>query len=380
MCHSCITPRATRPNARRIHANLDDLVYYSRIISWGVPMSANSPLDDVLRGVTSDLTEIGSAMVVDGILAEPLAATIRDILANTFIRLRAPEAERSNAVSARYPATSELAEIAVAEAGAGHHPAEPLMAAEVVFDVALPIVSCHLDLVDPLRIARTLHNEIWRRIPPGATAYVEFILSKLAGAHREERLAIARELHDRVAHRLALSLQRLELAAADPADAQKHLRLAESGLRESLIDVQDLAVALRPMVGNRRLEEEVLELIDKLPLEPEVNMFTSGSSQPLAESVSEELFAIIVEAVRNSRRHACADAIDVALRWEPALLVIEIRDDGTGFAVGSSAPSGLRNMSERAQAVGARLRIESIDSGTTVHIYMPLGHVTKADS
>lgn len=343
-------------------------------------MITDSTLDamteTVIASVARDLEAIGSSLVTGGALEDTLEATIRDILDKTVLRTFG-EGEPPAAISVRYAVTAEFKNIAVTEAEAHRHPAEPLMAAEVIFDVALPYLTRRIPEANPIRLARILHNEIWRRFPPGAIAYVEFILNKLAHAERQERLVISRELHDRVAHRMALALQRIELAKASPSDVEAHLKLAESEIRDSLLDVQDIAVALRPMVGNRSIESAVDDLAARLPASPNVLVRRTGDAQELLDSVAEELFIIVVEAVRNARRHAQGTQIVVSFEWASARLSISVEDDGDGFDVATSSPSGLHTMAERAQVIGARLTVSSNSGGTAVVVDMPLGRATR---
>jgi len=337
-------------------------------------MNELMPTDAVISAVAADLHSIGLTMVTNGILAPDLEETIRDILERTHARIESKHFNE-DPLSVRYAVTTDFADIATSEAQTERHPAEPLMAAEVVFDVALPLVAqAHKD-VSPILIAKVLHNEIWRRFPPGAIAYVEFILSRLARANREERGAIARELHDRVAHRLANALQQIQLAGQEFGGTD-NLNIAEDELRASLVDIQDLAIALRPMVEGKSIESAVDELIRRLPERPPIRLESHGVRRSLLASVNEELFAIVVEAVRNARRHANADEIVVRLRWTDAHLLLSITDDGGGFASGTASPSGLRSMKERAQIVGASFIVDSGAVGTSVDLVVPLGRVS----
>lgn len=343
-------------------------------------MLAESLLKEILDPVTADLAEIGTTLVVNGVLDEEFTATARDVIDRTLDRMGRDEAAHPEPISVRYAVTSDFENIAIAAAETERHPAEPLMAAELLFNAAIPVLARSLPEEQMVKLAQVLHNEIWRRFPPGAIAYVEFILSKLAKAHGDERLAVSRELHDRVGHRLMLALQQIELAEIDPCGISAHLAVALDEIQRSLEDVQDLALALRPMVGTRSLEAALQDLVARLPPTPEVSIESSGLARTLLESVAEEVFAIIIEALRNARRHSRAAAITIRLKWDGADLVVEVDDNGQGFEAAQSSPSGLRTMSERAQVIGARLSIQSGQSGTLVRIELPLGRTTRVAS
>lgn len=341
-------------------------------------MSATMPTEEVISGVAADLQSIGLTMVTGGVLSPTLETTIRDVLEQTRARIERNDLN-GDPLSVRYAVTADFANIATTEAESERHPAEPLMAAEVLFDVALPLVSSTYKDVSPLLIAKVLHNEIWRRFPPGAIAYVEIILARLARANREERGAIARDLHDRIGHRLANALQRIELEN-DAAGHAHNLDIAEQELRASLVDIQDLATALRPMALEKSIEAAVDELAQRLPERPLIRVTSIGPPKTLLASVKEELFAVVVEAVRNARRHARCNEVAVGFQWSDAQLALSIADDGIGFdETGLSAPSGLRSMKERAQIVGAGLDVESSSLGTSVTLLVPLGRVTAKE-
>ena len=94
----------------------------------------------------------------------------------------------------------------------------------------------------------------------------------------------------------------------------------------------------------------------------------------------EEVFWIVIEAVRNARRHATdATGIKIATMWSTSELHVHIEDDGPGFAniqIGNVS-TGLRSMKERAKVIGARVDIDTCRSGRRVALVLPLGRVRK---
>ena len=78
------------------------------------------------------------------------------------------------------------------------------------------------------------------------------------------------------------------------------------------------------------------------------------------------------EALHNALRHAGASGVTVSLTKTPRQVVLEVSDDGHGFA--ADAPSGglgLASMRERAASAGGRLTIRSTAKGTTVRMTVP---------
>ncbi len=97
-------------------------------------------------------------------------------------------------------------------------------------------------------------------------------------------------------------------------------------------------------------------------------------SEPLGRAGA-EILRIVQEALTNARRHSGASNIQVNLRMEEDDLVVEINDDGRGFALGASPGMGSRSMRERAMGIGGEVEIESAaGQGTRVRLRVPVPH------
>jgi signal transduction histidine kinase len=93
---------------------------------------------------------------------------------------------------------------------------------------------------------------------------------------------------------------------------------------------------------------------------------------PLA--VKEAIYRIAQEALHNAVKHAQPQTVEVMLEGGSEELVLQIRDDGTGFDTGGSFPGhlGLRTMRERAARLGGSLALESAPrSGTRICARIP---------
>jgi len=93
-----------------------------------------------------------------------------------------------------------------------------------------------------------------------------------------------------------------------------------------------------------------------------------GDTTPVGDSrVATELYRIAQEAVTNAVKHASASAITIAMRCDPGVVRLRVRDDGIGISGRKSDGLGLRIMMYRAVSVGATLVIEpAATGGTTV--------------
>jgi signal transduction histidine kinase len=205
----------------------------------------------------------------------------------------------------------------------------------------------------------------------------------------EERLRIARELHDVVAHHMSLiNVQAgvaLHLVDRRPEQAQTALRAIKDASREALVE-------LRALVGVLRDETEAAprapaSMLDSLDAVIErsayagltVRKLVEGEARRLPAAVELAAFRIVQEAITNVVRHAGARSADVRLRYGPDMLTVRVDDDGTaGPRVQVLDPgSGLRGMRERAVALGGTLTVSAAPSGgIRVEAAFPLGTET----
>jgi signal transduction histidine kinase/ligand-binding sensor domain-containing protein len=206
-------------------------------------------------------------------------------------------------------------------------------------------------------------------------------------ARVNERTRIARELHDTLLqsfHGLVLRFQAASnLLPTRPDDAKSRLdaaidqssqaiaegRDAVQGLRFSILETNDLAVALRI------LGEDLLGAT-KEPESPVFDVAVEGEPRPLRPLVRDEVYRISAEGLRNAFRHARAKRIEAEIRYGADEFRVRIRDDGKGVDAESAGTGarhfGLSGMRERAKVIDANLDVwSSLDSGTEVQLTMP---------
>jgi signal transduction histidine kinase len=189
-------------------------------------------------------------------------------------------------------------------------------------------------------------------------------LEQAQAVRHQERLAIARELHDVVAHHvtgIVVQAQAAQLVAdKQPDAAQRALeRIARAG--------GEALAAMRAMVGALRDESTGDELVptasindlrtmaelsaserDELP----VRLAIDEQSAALPEPVIASVHRIAREAVTNARRHSIgATNIDIDVRCEDGFVHLRVTNDG-GLASRSPGGFGIRGMAERAAAMG----------------------------
>ena len=198
----------------------------------------------------------------------------------------------------------------------------------------------------------------------------------------EERSLIARELHDSIAQSLAFlkiqtQLLRDAIARDNPAARERSMNELDRGVHECLADVRELLVHFRTRTQDEDIEEALRATLSKF--EYQTNMPTTltmtGQGLPLAPDVQIQVLHIVQEALSHVRKHAGAKSVALRVQRHPHWR-FEVWDDGRGFDPRSVPPDslhvGLGIMRERAQRIGATLRLDSPpDGGTCVSLELP---------
>jgi len=204
-----------------------------------------------------------------------------------------------------------------------------------------------------------------------------------------ERLLLARELHDALAHNVSLiSVQAstaLHLFDEDPERARSALAAIKAASHETLQELRATVGALRaddervptaPTAGLERLGELVAQSRD---VGLEVRLQRVGNVRQLPTQVELAVYRIVQEALTNVRRHSGASAAEVVIDYRPDELDIRVTDFGRGSApagvtVEHQPGHGLRGMRERALALGGTLHASpGAAGGFVVSARLPLG-------
>jgi signal transduction histidine kinase len=197
-------------------------------------------------------------------------------------------------------------------------------------------------------------------------------------AVNRERQRLSRELHDSVTQLLysisLLSSGWKKMAQdgrlADPAGSFQELEGISS---LALIEMRLLLHQLRPSVlqeaGLVGALKSRLEAVEQR-LNIETRFVVEGDLPPLSNSLEEQLYDIVQEALNNALRHAMATAVYINIRHEVGRLILMVQDNGIGFSPEEiSAGIGLQSMHERAEVISAELSIHSeVQKGTTVQV------------
>jgi signal transduction histidine kinase len=212
-------------------------------------------------------------------------------------------------------------------------------------------------LAEPLALA--IDNGLW------------FDRLRMLGAEGE-RDRLARDLHDRFAQGLAYVNLELDRLSRHPAPGPQLVELRQQ-VQGLLGDVRETLRQLRSRVGPTAgladlLGAEVPRFADRTGIAARLAVEPAGARLPV--TVEQELWRISQEALGNVERHAKAGTLEVAWTCDGRHGRLVVADDGAGFdpadlVLAGSATSGLTAMRERANAIGARLLVDSQPGGGT---------------
>jgi signal transduction histidine kinase len=202
-------------------------------------------------------------------------------------------------------------------------------------------------------------------------------------ASAAERARIARELHDAVAHGLAIVVIQAQAAAGAldkrPATARVALEAIEATGRDSLTEMRRLlgltrsdGADLAPLPGAADLPA----LVDRVRATGmPVPMRVTGELADLPAGIGRSVYRITQEALTNALKHAGpAATVDIEIRCGPEAAELTVADTGrgAGSAVDERRGSGLRGMRERVEMLDGVLTLgDRPDGGFGVHAYLP---------
>ncbi|GIM91718.1 two-component sensor histidine kinase [Paractinoplanes toevensis] len=190
----------------------------------------------------------------------------------------------------------------------------------------------------------------------------------------EERVEIARDLHDVVSHTLAVVGVHLNVALdafdADPAEAKESLRLAQEVRGRAMTDLKSLVGVLRDPLAELGGLDRLVEQVRAAGLEVSLNEF--GDRADVPAPVATAVFRVVQESLTNTVRHSGASRVAVTLRYAPGSVVVDVQDNGHGAETPADG-HGISGMRERVAALGGALTAGPGKTGFTVRATIPIG-------
>jgi two-component system sensor histidine kinase UhpB len=193
------------------------------------------------------------------------------------------------------------------------------------------------------------------------------------GAQEEERLRIARELHDEVGQGLTAVLLQLDRAQASiGGEPAQRIREAREAARTTLEEVRAIARNLRPeALDDLGLAAALRQLCVEAERTGVLVDRDISSDVTLDREAEVVVYRVAQEAITNALRHADAEQIRLTLKPDGDVTVLWISDDGQGIGHAPEG-AGLRGMRERAVLVGGALELaDAPGGGTSVRLTLP---------
>lgn len=208
-------------------------------------------------------------------------------------------------------------------------------------------------------------------------------IGAITAAQEEERLRLARELHDDTIQAVIALKQRVQIAQSSVKDQPtlRALNELESLAERTVEDLRRMTRALRPIYLEDLGLVTALEMLSRETNENyalDVYFEKSGEEQRLPHEVELAFYRIAQEALNNVVRHANAQHAFLTIDFGDHEIKLEVRDDGVGFQMPKSptdfAPSGhfgLLGIRERADLLGGRLEVQSTaGQGTRLSVWL----------
>ena len=190
----------------------------------------------------------------------------------------------------------------------------------------------------------------------------------------EERLRIAQELHDVVAHHISLinvqASTALHLVDRQPERAEPALAAIKDASKDALVELRSIVGILRqsdesaprqPVAGLDHLDH-LITRTSRAGLE--VHRIVHGEPRPLPTGLDRAAFRIIQESLTNVVRHARATSATVRIQYGEQSLVLQVDDNGESLAGAPKEGNGISGMRERATALGGTLTANRTPTGS----------------
>lgn len=206
-----------------------------------------------------------------------------------------------------------------------------------------------------------------------------------ARARSEERLRLARDVHDALSHSLSAIGVQAGVAAHVETLGEPELRTT---LREIEAQSRDSLAELKMLLHRERAEgapvepgsatplplsaalRDLVRTAERTGLRAELDCSVGVDELPAAVRIT--VHRMVQEAITNTLRHSTATELMVTVTTDGATLEVAVSDNGHGAPSGFREGHGLRGMRERVELLGGDLRIEGTGDGVTVGLQLPL--------
>jgi signal transduction histidine kinase len=219
------------------------------------------------------------------------------------------------------------------------------------------------------------------------TSQLQAISERVINAQEEERVRIARSLHDDTAQSISMLIIHLDrlgnLVPADRPDITRYIADVQNVATRLLENLRKIIWDLRPSILDDLGLYSAIRWFARSNLEKasvKVEFCAAKEEMRLPPHIETMLFRIAQEAISNILRHANASKVSIRLWNAEEQVWLEIKDDGCGFDIEKTAKGavdrkqlGLLGVEERVSLVGGAVKVESAEgSGTCLQVRIPL--------
>ncbi|WP_345012624.1 sensor histidine kinase [Streptomyces shaanxiensis] len=197
----------------------------------------------------------------------------------------------------------------------------------------------------------------------------------------EERLRIARELHDSLTHSISIVKLQAGVAVHLARKRGEEIPPALLAIQEASGEaMRELRATLEVLRTDEPTGTPALLVERARAAGLAVELTVTGEERPLAATVDRATYRIVQEALTNAARHAGPAKVNVQLDYGEGDLTIRVEDDGTADPAGPPTPGiGLTGMRERVTALGGTLDAgPRAEGGFAVRARLPLGEAGEA--
>jgi NarL family two-component system sensor histidine kinase LiaS len=210
-------------------------------------------------------------------------------------------------------------------------------------------------------------GQLGRRLNLMAEEIRNLLQARQELATLEERNRLARDLHDSVKQQVFATTMTLGAAESlwerDPEAAREKVAQALALCRQAQQELSGLLHELRPVaLEDKGLSPALREYVERWSRQTGIKVsMISERSLGLDLEVEQALFRVAQEALANAAKHSQAGRVEVTLSYPGHDVVLQVKDDGRGFAPASAMGRGmgLRSMRERVEALGGELVVDS---------------------
>jgi signal transduction histidine kinase len=250
-------------------------------------------------------------------------------------------------------------------------PDESFRAGVALCEAAMEVVLDRVDLSkespeDVAELSLTVQKGVMDHVARVAMAsYVDYLLAKIGEIQTEERHRFSRDLHDNVAHSMALVKQNIELYSAlrdkDEAAAEAKLESALETSERAIQSARDMAMELRTSDTGDTLRVALDNLVRaSVPPGVEVEIEVTGEEDGVPDSIRDQIYMTMREGLRNAVSHSGGTRVRMEVSILAAEVVAAVEDWGGGFDTSSGAEGvGLRSMRERAALMRGSFNVVS---------------------